>query len=68
MGFAPFGQVVEGMSVVDSLYKGYGEGGAGGMGAGPDQGAIQSQGNAYLDARFPNCIDGTKHAEIVGGK
>ena len=25
MGFAPFGQVVEGMKVVDSLYKGYGE-------------------------------------------
>jgi len=25
-GFAPFGQVVEGMEVVDALYGGYGEG------------------------------------------
>jgi len=33
-------------------------------GRGPDQGAIQSQGNAYLDARFPQ-LDGVKHAEIV---
>jgi peptidyl-prolyl cis-trans isomerase A (cyclophilin A) len=62
MRFAPFGQVIQGMTVVDALYKGYGEGAP--MGGGPDQGLIQSQGNAYLDARFPK-LDGTKHAEIV---
>jgi len=45
-GFAPFGQVVEGMEVIDSLYSGYGES--------PDQGMIRTQGNAYLLKRFPN--------------
>jgi peptidyl-prolyl cis-trans isomerase A (cyclophilin A) len=54
--FAPFGQVVKGMTVVDSLYNGYGES--------PNQGAIQTKGNAYLDAQFP-LLDGTKHAEII---
>jgi peptidyl-prolyl cis-trans isomerase A (cyclophilin A) len=55
--FAPFGQVTKGMDVVNGIYKGYGES--------PNQGAIQSQGNAYLDAKFPK-LDGVKHAEIVG--
>jgi peptidyl-prolyl cis-trans isomerase A (cyclophilin A) len=56
MGFAPFGQVVKGIDAVNAIYKGYGES--------PDQGAIQSQGNAYLDPKFPK-LDGVKHAEIV---
>lgn len=60
--FTPFGKVVTGMDVVDSLYKGYGEGAP--MGHGPDQGSIQSQGNAYLDKSFPK-LDAIKHAEIV---
>jgi peptidyl-prolyl cis-trans isomerase A (cyclophilin A) len=60
--FAPFGQVVQGMQVVDSLYKGYGEGAP--MGAGPDQGLIQAQGNAYLDAKFPK-LDAVLHAEVT---
>ncbi len=60
--FAPFGQVVQGMDVVDSLYKGYGEGAP--MGAGPDQGLIQAQGNAYLDAKFPK-LDGVQRAEVI---
>jgi peptidyl-prolyl cis-trans isomerase A (cyclophilin A) len=60
--FTPFGKVVTGMDVVDSLYKGYGEGAP--MGHGPDQGSIQSQGNAYLDKSFPK-LDGIKHAEIL---
>jgi peptidyl-prolyl cis-trans isomerase A (cyclophilin A) len=55
--FAPFGQVTKGMDVLNGIYKGYGES--------PNQGAIQSQGNAYLDAKFPK-LDGVKHAEIVG--
>jgi peptidyl-prolyl cis-trans isomerase A (cyclophilin A) len=62
MRFAPFGQVVQGMDVLTSLYKGYGEGAP--MGSGPDQGRIQAQGNAYLDKGFPK-LDAIKHAEIL---
>lgn len=49
-GFAPFGQVVSGMNVVDALYSGYGEGAPGG--SGPEQGRIQQEGNAYLTKDF----------------
>jgi peptidyl-prolyl cis-trans isomerase A (cyclophilin A) len=51
MGFSPIGEVVEGMDVVDSLYKGYGEGAP--RGRGPEQGRIQEEGNTYLEAEFP---------------
>jgi peptidyl-prolyl cis-trans isomerase A (cyclophilin A) len=61
MGFAPFGQVSSGMSVVDALYAGYGEGAP--RGAGPHQGRIQAEGNAYLDAEFAK-LDGIKEATI----
>src|SRR5579883_151135 len=54
--FAPFGRVVQGMEVVDALYKGYGES--------PNQALIQAKGNAYLDEAFPN-LDAIKHAEVV---
>jgi peptidyl-prolyl cis-trans isomerase A (cyclophilin A) len=49
-GFSPFGQVVSGMNVVDTLYSGYGEGAPGGKG--PHQGRIQAEGNAYLSKEF----------------
>jgi len=49
-GFAPFGQVVSGMNVVDSLYGDYGEGAP--RGQGPEQGRIQTEGNAYLVREF----------------
>jgi peptidyl-prolyl cis-trans isomerase A (cyclophilin A) len=63
MGFTPFGQVnAEGMKVVDSLYKEYGEGFP--QGRGPDQGRVQSEGNAYLDKEFPK-LDAVKRAEIM---
>jgi peptidyl-prolyl cis-trans isomerase A (cyclophilin A) len=61
-GFAPFGQVTKGMDIVESLYKGYGEGAPGG--AGPNQSLVQSRGNAYLDQSFPK-LDAIKHAEVV---
>ncbi|HVT40846.1 MAG TPA: peptidylprolyl isomerase [Gemmatimonadaceae bacterium] len=51
IGFAPMGEVVNGMSVVDSFYNGYGEGAPGGQG--PDQGRLAREGNAYLTAQFP---------------
>jgi peptidyl-prolyl cis-trans isomerase A (cyclophilin A) len=61
-GFSPFGQVVSGMKVVDSLYGGYGEGAPGGRG--PNQARVQSDGNAYLASAFPN-LDYVKKATIV---
>jgi peptidyl-prolyl cis-trans isomerase A (cyclophilin A) len=50
-GFAPFGQVVEGMSVVDSLYGGYGEGAP--AGRGPNQMRMHIEGEQYLARQFP---------------
>jgi peptidyl-prolyl cis-trans isomerase A (cyclophilin A) len=61
-GFSPFGRVVEGLAVVDSLYSGYGEGAPGGMG--PEQGRAQAEGNAYLKGRFPK-LDFVKTARIA---
>ncbi|MGO9700444.1 MAG: peptidylprolyl isomerase [Xanthobacteraceae bacterium] len=60
-GFAPFGQVVSGMNVVDALYSGYGEGAPGGQG--PEQGRIQQEGNTYLIKEFGK-LDYIKKATI----
>ena len=60
-GFSPFGQVTSGMSVVDALHSGYGEGAP--SGRGPEQGRIQGEGNAYLKKDFPN-LDYVKKATI----
>ena len=51
-GFAPFGEIVEGMEVVDAIYSGYGETSGGGVRRG-DQSRIVAEGNAYLDREFP---------------
>ncbi len=61
MRFAPFGKVRD-MKVVDTLYKGYGEGAPRGMG--PSQGRIQKEGNAYLKKEFPK-LDYILSAEIL---
>jgi peptidyl-prolyl cis-trans isomerase A (cyclophilin A) len=61
-GFAPFGEVVSGMdSVVDKIYAEYGEGAP--SGKGPDQGRVQTEGNAYLTKSFPK-LDYIKTATI----
>ncbi len=60
MGFSPFGRVRD-MSVVDRFYNGYGEGAP--RGRGPDQARIQSEGNAYLRASFPE-LDYIRSATI----
>ena len=54
-GFAPFGEVTEGMDVVARLYPGYGQD--------PEQSLIDSQGNAYLQRFYPN-LDYIKTAGV----
>ena len=56
-GFAPFGQVTEGMDIVDKLYSGYGRDNV------PDQGRITAEGNAYLMKTYPK-LDFIKTATI----
>jgi|RhiMethySRZTD1v2_1073278.scaffolds.fasta_scaffold12045_9 peptidyl-prolyl cis-trans isomerase A (cyclophilin A) len=57
-GFSPFGKVIEGMDVVDKLYKAYGET--------PSQAQmqIQMEGNAFLEKNFPE-LDSITKATIV---
>ncbi len=55
VGFSPFGEVIQGMDVVKSLYSGYGER--------PEQGRITTEGKAYLDKNFPK-LDTIKSATI----
>jgi peptidyl-prolyl cis-trans isomerase A (cyclophilin A) len=51
MGFAPVGEVVRGLEVVQALYAGYGEGYP--YGSGPDQGRVMREGNRYLRVGYP---------------
>jgi peptidyl-prolyl cis-trans isomerase A (cyclophilin A) len=55
-GFAPFGEVIEGMENVDKFYSGYG--------GNPDQGALQQLGKSYIDKNMPK-VDLIKMATIV---
>jgi peptidyl-prolyl cis-trans isomerase A (cyclophilin A) len=61
LGFASFGEVVEGQDVVKKIFTGYGEGAP--RGKGPEQGRIQMEGNAYLNKEFPK-LDYIKKATI----
>ncbi len=60
-GFAPFGEVVEGMDVLEAMYSGYGD--APPRGDGPLQTHIRTYGNAYLDRDFPE-LDSVLRATI----
>lgn len=51
-GFAPIGEVVEGMDVVDGFHAAYGDGPP--RGEGPYQAMVEARGNAYLDDEFPD--------------
>ena len=57
-GFAPFGKVTTGIAVVKKLYGGYGEGPSNA------QPQIASQGNAFLEKRFPK-LDSIIRAQLV---
>ncbi len=60
--FAPFGEVLEGMDVVDAWNGEYGDGPPGGQGPYATQAA--SQGNIYLDSAFP-ALDRIRSATVV---
>jgi peptidyl-prolyl cis-trans isomerase A (cyclophilin A) len=62
MGFAPFGQVTDGMNVVEMMYDQYGEGAP--QGSGPDQDQIEKQGKPYLDKGWPK-LDSVKTTTIT---
>ena len=55
-GLSPFGEVTQGMPVVDTLFNAYGER--------PEQQTITMRGNAYLKAEFPK-LDYIKTAAIA---
>lgn len=65
-GFAPIGEVIEGMDVVDRLYSGYGEDAGGGM-RGGKQGPIFEGGNAYLDRAYP-LLDKLIRARVIADR
>jgi cyclophilin family peptidyl-prolyl cis-trans isomerase len=50
--FTILGRVVEGMSVLDSLYSGYGENSGSGVRQGR-QGPLETGGNAFMDREYP---------------
>jgi peptidyl-prolyl cis-trans isomerase A (cyclophilin A) len=61
-GFAPIGEVVDGMEIADQLHSGYGEGAP--KGRGPGQKRIYDEGNAYLQKDFKD-LDFIKSAKIA---
>lgn len=61
-GFAPFGAVISGAEVLDSVYAEYGD--TPPRGNGPDAVRAMREGNRYLDAEFPE-LDRILHARIA---
>jgi peptidyl-prolyl cis-trans isomerase A (cyclophilin A) len=55
-GFAPFGEVIEGMDVADKFYSGYG--------GDTDQGALSQLGKPWIDKNMPK-VDSIKTAVVV---
>ncbi len=55
-GFSPFGEVIDGMDAVRAIESKYAEQ--------PDQGSIESQGNSYLNNKFPD-LDYVVKATII---
>lgn len=63
MGFAPIGEIVEGMDAADAIFSGYGEVVPHNEN-GPNPRLILKEGNAYLDREFPE-LDVIQRARIV---
>jgi peptidyl-prolyl cis-trans isomerase A (cyclophilin A) len=61
-GFAPIGEVVEGLDLADQLFSGYGDGAP--KGRGPSQKKIYEEGNALLQKDFKD-LDTIKKATLV---
>ena len=61
-GFAPIGEVVDGMEIADQLHSGYGDGAP--KGRGPSQKKIYEEGNAFLKKDFKD-LDFIKSAKIA---
>jgi peptidyl-prolyl cis-trans isomerase A (cyclophilin A) len=64
-GFAPIGEVIDGMDVVDAFYAAYGDGPP--RGDGPYQAMAEARGNEYLDAEFPE-LTKIVRATVLGGR
>jgi len=62
-GFSPFGEVIDGMDVVDRIYSGYGEDAGGGVRRG-NQDPLFAGGNAYIDQQYPE-LDHVVDATII---
>ena len=62
-GLVPFGRVIEGMTVVDSLYSGYGPNSGDGVRQGKQR-PLEEGGNAYLQQHFPR-LDYIIRARII---
>jgi peptidyl-prolyl cis-trans isomerase A (cyclophilin A) len=61
-GFAPIGEVVEGMEIADLLFSGYGDGAP--KGRGPSQKKIYEEGNAWLQKDYKD-LDYIKTAKVM---
>jgi cyclophilin family peptidyl-prolyl cis-trans isomerase len=61
-GFAPIGEVIEGMDVADQLHSGYGDGAP--KGRGPSQKRMYEEGNVWLKKDFKD-LDYIKSAKIA---
>jgi hypothetical protein len=61
-GFAPVGEVIEGLAVLDNLWRSFGN--APPRGRGRDQGRIFAEGKAYLAREFPH-LDRVTTARVV---
>ncbi|MBX3175173.1 MAG: peptidylprolyl isomerase [Gemmatimonadaceae bacterium] len=59
MGFAPLGEIVAGLEVLDQLFTGYGDGSAA-----PRQDRLGAEGETYLAAEFP-LLDKINSARVV---